>query len=101
MSKKFGRYQHHVDYASVAANELKLRYGIVVPEGINEYGMMLEIDAATEEQFHRARKTKSLNKDRTDFLHTSVQNGKTVDQAVAEWREYVAKSLETKHIENI
>lgn len=100
MSKKFGRYQHHVDYTRFAANELKRKASIEVADEINEYRMEVVIDSATEEKFHKERKTKSLNKNRTDFLNTAVQNGRTVDQATAEWREYVAKSLETKQIES-
>ena len=40
-----GRYQHDVDYAKAARiggdPVLKLRKGVVVPEGVNNYGMVL------------------------------------------------------------
>lgn len=100
MSKKFGRYQHHVDYTNFVRNELIRKTSLEVVDSINEYGMTIEIDAATEEEFSRNRKMKQLNKSHTEFLHEAVQAGKSVDQAVSEWREYVAKSLETKGIEN-
>lgn len=41
---KFGRWQHQVDYSGFARNELKLKPGVVIPEGVNNYGMELEVD---------------------------------------------------------
>jgi len=38
---KFNRWHHHVDYGSFKKNKLKLREGIEIPEGINNYGMKL------------------------------------------------------------
>lgn len=38
---KWGRWQHHVDYSGFRDNRLRLRPGIVVPEGTNNYGMRL------------------------------------------------------------
>lgn len=38
---KFGRWHHHVDYRRFKRNRLKLKPGIVIPEGVNEYGMKL------------------------------------------------------------
>jgi hypothetical protein len=39
--KRFGRYQHHVDYSGFKNNQLKLRRGVVVPEGVNNFGLVL------------------------------------------------------------
>jgi hypothetical protein len=41
LSRKFGRFQHHVDYSGFENNHLKLRKGFVLPEGVNNYGMVL------------------------------------------------------------
>jgi hypothetical protein len=38
---KFGRPHHHVDYRPFKANRLRRKPGIVIPEGVNEYGMKL------------------------------------------------------------
>jgi len=38
---RFNRWHHHVDYSVFKHNTLVKRYGVVVPEGINEYGMKL------------------------------------------------------------
>lgn len=38
---KFGRWHHHVDYRRFKKNRLKLKPGIVIPQGVNEYGMKL------------------------------------------------------------
>ena len=39
--KKFKRWQHHVDYSLFKGNKLILRADAVVPDGVNEYGMVL------------------------------------------------------------
>ena len=36
---RYDRWHHHVDYSSFKKNQLILKPGIVVPQGINEYGM--------------------------------------------------------------
>ncbi len=41
VSQKWGRYQHHVDYTKFKKNKLKLKPGLVIPEGVNEYGLEL------------------------------------------------------------
>ena len=38
---KWGRYQHQVDYRRFGRNRLRRRRGLVVGEGINDYGMAL------------------------------------------------------------
>ena len=38
---KWGRWQHQVDYRSFKANRLKLKEGVVIPQGVNNYGMKL------------------------------------------------------------
>lgn len=38
---KWGRYQHQVDYSSFRNNELKLRKGVKIPDGVDNYGMEL------------------------------------------------------------
>ncbi|WP_336801705.1 hypothetical protein [Kaistia sp. MMO-174] len=43
MAWRFKRWHHHVDYAPFKARKLVRAEGIVVPEGINDYGMVLKI----------------------------------------------------------
>lgn len=38
---KFNRWHHHCDYRPFKANELRRRPDVVIPEGVNEYGMRL------------------------------------------------------------
>ena len=38
---RYGRWHHHVDYSVFKNNKLKLKPNVVVPTGINEYGMKL------------------------------------------------------------
>ena len=38
---RFGRWHHHVDYRPFKSNRLKLKPGVVIPDGPNEYGMRL------------------------------------------------------------
>lgn len=40
--KKWGRWQHHVDYSPFAKNKLIRREGVEIPEGVDDYGMVLE-----------------------------------------------------------
>lgn len=42
VSRKFNRYQHHVDYSGFRKNKLIRREGIVIPDGVDNYGMELE-----------------------------------------------------------
>ncbi len=43
ITEKWGRPQHHVDYSGFRKNKLKLKPGVVIPEGVNNYGMSLRI----------------------------------------------------------
>jgi hypothetical protein len=43
ISWKFGRWQHHVNYAPFARNKLRLKPGVVIPKGVNDYGMVLQV----------------------------------------------------------
>jgi hypothetical protein len=47
---KFGRWQHQVDYSSFKANKLILRKDVVIPEGVNNYGMVLKVDSETSNE---------------------------------------------------
>ena len=38
---KWGRWQHSVDYRPFKGNQLRLRPGVVIPEGIDNFGMVL------------------------------------------------------------
>ena len=39
---KWGRWHHQVDYRRFRSNRLKLRPGVVVPEGVDNYGLRLQ-----------------------------------------------------------
>lgn len=39
--RKWGRWQHSVNYKPFKGNKLKLKEGVVIPEGVNNYGMIL------------------------------------------------------------
>ncbi len=41
ITRKWGRWQHQVDYRPFKNNRLIRKPGIIIPEGINEYGMKL------------------------------------------------------------
>lgn len=41
ITRKWGRWQHQVDYRRFKKNALILRLGVVLPQGTNEYGMRL------------------------------------------------------------
>jgi len=41
ITRKWGRWQHHVDYRPFRANKLRLRPGVVIEPGVNNYGMVL------------------------------------------------------------
>jgi hypothetical protein len=41
VTRKWGRWQHHVDYRPFKGNKLIRKPGVVVPEGVNDYGMRL------------------------------------------------------------
>lgn len=41
ITRKWGRWQHHVDYRPFKGNRLIRKPGLVIPEGPNEYGMKL------------------------------------------------------------
>jgi hypothetical protein len=41
ITRKWGRWQHHVDYRPFKHNKLIKRQDVVIPEGVNNYGMKL------------------------------------------------------------
>lgn len=41
ITRKWGRWQHHVDYRPFKGNKLIRKPGVVIPEGVNNYGMVL------------------------------------------------------------
>ncbi len=41
--RKWGRWQHHVDYRPFKRNRLKRRAGVVVKPGVDNYGMTLQV----------------------------------------------------------
>lgn len=54
ITHKWGRWQHQVDYRPFKNNKLVRKKGVVVPEGINNYGMKLvKVDDASITTPHR------------------------------------------------
>lgn len=45
---KWGRYQHHVDYRPFANNKLIRKAGLEIPDGVNNYGMVLHSKPTTQ-----------------------------------------------------
>jgi hypothetical protein len=43
---KFNRWHHQVDYRPFRKNKLIKRQGVVIPQGINNYGMSLQVESA-------------------------------------------------------
>lgn len=41
ITRKWGRWQHQVDYRPFKGNKLVLKPGVVIPQGVNNYGMVL------------------------------------------------------------
>lgn len=39
--KRWGRWHHHVDYSPFKRNRLRLRQGVEIPQGVDNYGMVL------------------------------------------------------------
>ena len=52
---KWGRYQHQVDYRSFKRNRPILKPSAIIPEGVNDYGMVLEVDPEPAEKIHALR----------------------------------------------
>jgi len=61
ISRKWGRWQHQVNYRKFSRNRLKLKPGVVVPKGVNNHGMIYQeqIDGKwTDKNLSRPRSTK-------------------------------------------
>lgn len=41
IKQKWGRWQHEVDYSRFKNNKLRLKAGVEIPQGVNNYGMVL------------------------------------------------------------
>lgn len=41
ITRKWGRWQHQVDYRPFKGNKLILKEGVQIPEGVNNYRMVL------------------------------------------------------------
>lgn len=48
--RRYGRWHHHVDTRAFRKNKLKFREDFVMPEGVDEYGMVLVNEYGTENQ---------------------------------------------------
>lgn len=85
ITRKWGRWQHQVDYSRFAKNKLRLCEGVAIPESVNDYGMVLEVDERRERELTEESRKERANRYATDFLHEEVSKGKTIDEARAAW----------------
>lgn len=99
ITQKFGRWQHQVDYSRFRNNQLIRRPDYDVLEGVNDFGMILEIDEAREEKLRMEDAKKRVAREQEEFFSKCVNDGKTIDEALVLWREYRDKSLKTKDLE--
>ncbi len=49
ITEKWGRPQHQVNYSMFRKNKLRLKPGVVIPEGVDDYGMSLKIIGGKDE----------------------------------------------------
>lgn len=54
ITQKWGRWQHQVDYSRFRKNTLIKKKGIHIPEGINNYGMILAKDGEPENYYEQS-----------------------------------------------
>jgi hypothetical protein len=58
ITRKWNRWQHHVDYTPFKNNRLMLRPGVVIPDGVDDYGMVLKrLDEMDAEELSPLRGT--------------------------------------------
>jgi len=50
ITQKWNRWQHHVDYSGFKKNKLIFKPGVVIPEGSDDYGMRLHVDADDQQR---------------------------------------------------
>lgn len=62
ITRKWGRWQHQVDYRPFKKNKLILKPGLVIPKGINNYGMRLVEITKTKAQKSKALPMVTLSK---------------------------------------
>lgn len=48
ITRKWGRWQHQVDYSGFRQNKLKPKSGLAIPNGTNNYGLILETVASQQ-----------------------------------------------------
>jgi hypothetical protein len=101
ITRKWGRWQHHVDYSRFAGNKLIRRADYDVPEGVNDFGMILEIDEAREEKLRMEDAKKRVAREQEEFFSKCVNEGKTIDEALVEWRQYRDKALRINDLDTV
>ena len=47
ITRRWGRWQHCVNYRLFKHNRLALKPGVVIPQGVNDYGMKLRVKDST------------------------------------------------------
>ena len=55
ITEKWGRPQHQVNYSAFKKNKLRLKPGVIIPEGVDNYGMTLKILGQENESLQETR----------------------------------------------
>lgn len=81
VERKWGRWQHQVDYRRFRANELKLKPGVVIRDEVNDYGMELaDMPNDTDYEARVVRRTASTASITTAKAAPQVQpTGQAID----------------------
>lgn len=66
ITRKWGRWQHHVDYRPFKNNKLIRKIGIKIDPGVNNYGMKL-IDCSKHQEEHQERHTEQCRQTRRTY----------------------------------
>lgn len=64
---KWGRWQHHVDYRPFKKNALRRKPGLIIPDGVNNYGMRLQVDEPPTEPIAAAPAASDGNEGQKKF----------------------------------
>ena len=79
ITQKWGRWQHHVNYDVFKRSKLKLKSGVVIPEGQNDYGMSLRIleKGTQQREADNGEASRYVEPQRVDTEMASVEDART------------------------
>jgi hypothetical protein len=89
VSWKFKRWQHHVNYKPFQENRLERREDVVIPEGVNEYGMTVQ-DAEPEAPPKVIEpEAKTVDEEASDFRQVDMAQLLKEEAWAEEWNQMV------------